>query len=533
MIRRLAQRLVLALTVIVVLVAAFSGIFTSAAEERQMLQTIVQGADQLSRGITSATWHAMLADRRQDAYQVMETIAKRQGIDRIRMFDRDGRMTFSTNPADIQGHPATKPEACTACHTWALPLSRPDLSPSTQIYRAAKGRNLVMYTPIPNEPSCSQAECHAHPASHKVLGLLEVHLSLAPVDQELAAMKTRVAVRAVIEVALISLCIFFFTQRFVTRPIRQLVEASREISNMNLDRPVKVVDTSEEIEGLACAFEVMRVRLRDALAEIRGFTQTLESKVEERTRALKEAEQKLQQNMRLASLGQLASSVAHEINNPISGVLNLSMLMQRILKDDGIPPGREAEFKKYLTQITSETSRVGRIVSDLLAFSRRGKPQRSSQDLNRLIRATLSLVEHKLKLANITLRTDLALDLPPVDCDGSQIQQVVLNLILNASEAVQAKGAGVVEVHSGATADGRGVWFSVRDSGEGIPEAILPRIFDPFFTTKPEGKGVGLGLSVSYGIIQAHSGEIDVQSRPGEGSVFTVTLPRENLVAAA
>jgi signal transduction histidine kinase len=276
----------------------------------------------------------------------------------------------------------------------------------------------------------------------------------------------------------------------------------------------------------------MRVRLRDALAEIRGFTQTLESKVEERTRALKEAEQKLQQNVRLASLGQLAASVAHEINNPVSGVLNLSMLMQRILRDDGIPPGREAEFKRYLSQVTTETARIGRIVSDLLAFSRRGKPQRSPQDVNRLIRATLSLVDHKLKLATIALHTELAPDLPPVDCDGSQIQQVVLNLVLNAAEAVQSKGAGSITVRSGLSPGGRNVWFSVEDTGEGIPDAILPRIFDPFFTTKPEGKGVGLGLSVSYGIIHAHNGEIDVASHPGVGSVFAVTLPREPVGAA-
>ena len=199
--------------------------------------------------------------------------------------------------------------------------------------------------------------------------------------------------------------------------------------------------------------------------------------------------------------------------------------MQRILKDDGIPAGRVPEFRKYLAQVTNETSRVGHIVSDLLSFSRRGKPQRSPADLNRLVKTTVSLVDHKLKLANITLDLQLAENLPGVHCDGGQIQQVVLNLVLNAAESMQSRGAGVVSVATAPGDDGQSVRLSVRDTGEGIPAEILPRIFDPFFTTKSDGKGVGLGLAVSYGIVQAHNGEIEAKSVVGEGTIFTLTLP--------
>jgi signal transduction histidine kinase len=217
--------------------------------------------------------------------------------------------------------------------------------------------------------------------------------------------------------------------------------------------------------------------------------------------------------------------VAHEINNPIAGVLNLSMLMQRILKDDGIPTGRVPEFRRYLAQVTHETSRVGHIVSDLLSFSRRGKPQRSAADLNRLVKTTVSLVDHKLKLANIALDLQLAEGLPSLHCDGGQIQQVVLNLVLNASESMQSHGSGTVTVKTWPGEDGNAVKLSVSDTGEGIPADILPRIFDPFFTTKPDGKGVGLGLAVSYGIVQAHGGDIEAKSQVGVGTVFTMTLP--------
>jgi C4-dicarboxylate-specific signal transduction histidine kinase len=294
---------------------------------------------------------------------------------------------------------------------------------------------------------------------------------------------------------------------------------------MELDKPIDIVDSSEELDELARSFNVMRDRLRTSLAEINQFTQNLETKVEERTQQLQAAQKKLVHTDRLASLGQLSASVAHEINNPISGVLNLSMLLQRMLKDDGIPPGRIEEFRKYLTQVSNETARVGRIVSDLLAFSRRTKPLRAPADLNRVVRSTLSLAQHKLKLSNVEAEASLAENLPPIPCDSQQIQQVVLNLVLNAAEATQSRVEKRVRIFTARAADG--VVLSVTDTGEGIPPENLSKIFDPFFTTKSEGKGVGLGLAVSYGIVQAHGGEIEVKSKVGEGTTFTVTLPFE------
>ena len=166
MLRHLAQRLVIPLTMIVVVVAAFSGLYTTAGEERQLLRMMSEGADQLSRSITSATWHAMLADRRQDAYQVMSTIAQKEGIDRIRMFNRNGVLTFSTKPEEIRHQSDRSLDSCSACHITSLPLQQMDLAWRTQIFRKPDGRrSLDMVTPIYNEPSCSQSECHAHPAS--------------------------------------------------------------------------------------------------------------------------------------------------------------------------------------------------------------------------------------------------------------------------------------------------------------------------------------------------------------------------------
>jgi two-component system NtrC family sensor kinase len=520
--RRLAPKLILALALIVLIVKMIALYVNVSNQQARLLESMTLGADQLSRSITAATWQMMLADRRDAAYSVMRTIALKQGIDRIRMFNRDGELMFSTAP----GEPTLvdkRAEVCTPCHASATPLVKVDVPNRARAFRERDGRRkLAMITPIYNEPSCSYAPCHAHPANLSVLGVLDLQMNLSRVDQEINSLRMRTLLLSVLEVAFIGLFIVFFTRRFVGKPIRKLIRATKAISEMQLDKPISI-ESSEELDDLAHSFDLMRQRLKQAMSENAEFTHQLEAKVQERTSQLEAAHQRLIRTDRLASLGQLAASVAHEINNPISGVLNLSMLMQRIVKDDGIPPGRIEEFRRYLSQVSAETSRVGKIVSDLLSFSRRSRPQRSAADLNVIVQTTVSLVAHKLQLAGVQTRFQLAEDLPQVRCDESQIQQVVMNLVLNAAESMH--DGGRITIITRRTADRAGVVFEVRDTGAGIPAPLLGRIFDPFFTTKEEGKGVGLGLAVVYGIVQSHGGEIEVESHVGEGSTFRVNLP--------
>jgi two-component system NtrC family sensor kinase len=520
--RSLASKLILSLVVIVLAAKSFSLYLNLESQETQILESMTLDADQLSRSITGATWQAMLADRRDDAYEVMKTIAEKQGINRIRMYNKDGLLMFSTSQAE-KVHVDQRAEVCAPCHSGVKPLVDVELPSRARVFHAEDGRRtLAMITPIYNEPSCSQASCHAHPPGVNVLGVLDLTLDASRVDEEMAAMRSRTAFMTFLEMLLIGIFLVFFTRKFVEKPIMKLIAGTKRISEMQLDEPI-TISSSVELEQLAQSFDIMRSRLRDAIAENAEFTQRLESKVEERTAQLKAAQHKLIQTDRLASLGQLAASVAHEINNPISGVLNLSMLMQRILKDDGIPHARVAEFKRYLGQVATETARVGRIVSDLLSFSRRSKPQTSQADLNAIVRTTFSLVSHKLQLSNVVADLVLADDLPAIRCDASQIQQVVMNLVLNGAEAT--RGGGKVTVRTRTCPDGKSIELIVADDGAGMPPELLDKIFDPFFTTKEDGKGVGLGLAVVYGIIEAHGGDIEVSSRIGQGSSFRVTLP--------
>ena len=250
----------------------------------------------------------------------------------------------------------------------------------------------------------------------------------------------------------------------------------------------------------------------------------LEQLVEERTRELKIEQKKILHQDKMASLGKLSASVVHEINNPISGILNLTLLMQRILGEGELSGKELTDFKRYLDMMETETRRIGRITSNLLSFSRESKISMQSLDLNRVLEDLLLLNANFLKIHNIDLVKRIDPDLPRVEGDVDQLQQVFMNVLSNAVAAMEPKGSGTLEIHTRTGQKGR-VVVDLRDTGVGIPQETIPKIFDPFYSTKERGKGVGLGLSVAYGIIQQHNGSIYVHSAEGAGTTVRISLP--------
>ena len=463
---RLSQKLILSLTVVVTLVVVANGIFAVRSAETQLQATMLQGADQLSGTIASATWHAMLADHRESAYQVMQTIAAKQGIDRQDLQQGRARHVLDA-PRPDEGRrqegrgllplPRLRAAARAGRHADARPR-RP---------QARRPRTLAMITPIYNEPACSNAACHAHPAdaerprrprrrprpaasSTSRSGASRCGRRSSPRSRSSSSGSAPPSSRG----------------GSSTKPLARLADATRHVAEMHLDRPI-ALGSSEELAELARSFNEMRVRLADAMDEINGFTRSLEEKVEERTEQLKVAQQKLMQTDRLASLGQLSASVAHEINNPLSGVLNLSMLMQRILKDDGIPKGRVAEFRRYLGQVATETARRG-ASSPTSSPSRGGpSPHRAEADLNAIIGTTLSLVAHKLKLMNVEveLRPRRRAPAPPRRRVADPAGRHEPRPERRRGDAGQ--GGGHLRVATRASADTKDVAPRVKDNGEG------------------------------------------------------------------
>jgi two-component system NtrC family sensor kinase len=520
LLKGLAPRLILSVTAIVVLVEVVFGFINARIQERQLLDSEVRATVGISDTITKATRRDMLDNRRENVYAMMRTIGGQEGVNSVRIFNKQGRVMFSTGD-DAGKLVDLTAEACDLCHAAGEPLVKVDAPSRVREYREEGRRLLGMITPIYNEPACSNADCHAHPDSRPVLGVLDISVPLRHVDEEVAGIRRRSLLVGGVSVLLVAVFVMLFTRRFVIRPVRTLVSATKSVAERKLDQPV-VVTSNDEIGELGKSFEVMRKRLLTAQCEIDDFTKHLEDKVEERTEQLEATQQKLVQSDRLASLGRLAASVAHEINNPIGSVLNFGALMQRLMTEEGIPPERLDDFRRYLTHVVTETSRAGRIVTDLLAFSRRSSAESIPTDLNELIRGTVSLIEHKLAAADVTLDLSLSPDLPVLPCDPQRMRQVVTNLVLNAADAIE--GGGTVGITTTYLRAKSAVELEVSDDGQGITEENIPLIFDPFFTTKEEGKGVGLGLAVVYGIVEAHGGSIEVESREGEGTRFTVTL---------
>jgi len=225
----------------------------------------------------------------------------------------------------------------------------------------------------------------------------------------------------------------------------------------------------------------------------------------------------------MMSLGRLAASVVHEINNPLSGILNYLRLMLRILDEDQLDEDQTQKFQHYLELAENEIERCSQIVANLLNFSRTSPPAFGEVRIEELINRCILLSRHKLELSNIGLESNIQTNLPPVKGDFNQLQQCIINLIFNAIDAMPGGGTLTLEGHC--EAGKRLVVITVKDSGEGIAPADLPYIFEPFFTTKSQAYGVGLGLSTVYGIMERHKGAVNVESHPGEGATFTLELP--------
>jgi len=313
--------------------------------------------------------------------------------------------------------------------------------------------------------------------------------------------------------AFILLVILFIITSTIINPLRGMVVATNKIAEGDLNHRVEI-DFRDEIGQLAHSFNQMTENLKIANENLLQWGKTLEKRVEERTKELREMQDYLIRSEKLASLGKMAAGIAHEINNPLTSILiNTHLMLEKCEKKD---PDCE-----NLTLIADETSRCAQIVKGLLEFARQNPPEKTKSDINELIDRTTQLLENQASFQNVKIIKNLEAGLPQLQLDKTKIQQVFWNLMLNACAAMP-KG-GNLTIISRLDDDRKYVEIVFIDTGVGIPRENINKLFDPFFTTK--SSGTGLGLAVSYGIIQQHDGKIEVKSEVGQGSVFTVKLP--------
>jgi two-component system NtrC family sensor kinase len=521
-------------------------------QQQQLQEEISRHVSQMAELIVKSTRQTMLANEREIVEQMILDIGRQPGIERVRVLNKDGTIIHSNRPGEVGYSLEQRDPPCVHCHTSSQPLEHAPDEARWRVYTDAGGKRVLgAMEPIRNEPSCSSASCHEHRAGQKVLGIVDIAYSLDEVDHALQRHGLFLAAISLGVILIVAASVGVLLQRLIYLPLKDLETGARRLAEGDIEHTIPVRG-DDEFGRVAGSFNHMTAALKSTMAELQEMVQTLESKVEQRTRELRAAEAEVAQNEKLAAVGQLASGIAHELNNPLTGVLTFTSLVRRKLPD-GNPDAEDLDL------VIRETKRCASIIRRLLDFAREKVPSKGWFALNRVVEDTVRLVARQATLADVDIETRLDPELPQVWGDADLIKQVVLNILVNATQAIEGAGRVVVETrrleavdldlseragppneHQAAVAQARGpargtgseattgvqmVELAVSDTGCGIPAANLQRIFDPFFTSKEVGKGTGLGLSVSYGIVKAHGGAIKVDSVVGEGSTFRVRLP--------
>jgi two-component system NtrC family sensor kinase len=466
----------------------------------------------------------MLKNRRDELYHMINQIGDEPGLKRGRILNKEGKITFSTDEYEINTYVDMSAEACYGCHEREQPLERLSRPDRARIFKTDKNeRTLGLIQPIENEPDCYTAPCHVHPESKKVLGVLDINISLAKVDETIVEYERNIVLNLLVIMIAISLVSAGFVWLMIYGPVKKLITGTKRIAMGDMDYVIEAKST-DELGMLANSFNKMTSDLKRAKDEITDWTRTLEDRVEDKTQELQRANQLILQAEKLASVGRLAAIVAHELNNPLAGIVNYSKLLIRRIDSNKFSENEYEKSREILDMMMSEALRCGDIVKNLLQFSRQSELILSPNDVRSIVTESIQLIEHLITLRNIHLQMDIADDLPAINCDSQKIKQVLLALLINGCDAIIEEG--IIKVSCRYMPDSESVEIKIQDNGVGMDGDTERRIYEPFFTTKEEGDGVGLGLSVALSIIERHGGSIKTESSKNEGTTFTILLPR-------
>ncbi|MFO7445858.1 MAG: HAMP domain-containing sensor histidine kinase [Ignavibacteriaceae bacterium] len=516
---RLSIRLIVSISVILIFIfAVYTYILVTNLDE-YLTNNSYKHAYNVSDVIKKSTRYGMLLNRREDVHQIINTIGKEEDVRGIRIYNKQGTVIFSTDSTEVWKSVNVTAEACIVCHNSSTPLDSLSNPDKRRIYTTTDNNRVMgLINPIYNEKDCSSADCHAHPSNIKLLGVLDVMVSLSSLDSiKTATTKTTVYNAAIVTVATAITCGIFIIL-LVNRPMRKLYKGIEEIGSGNLDYRI-TIKSKDELGKMAHRFNEMSSRLQDAYESIKDWSETLNEKVKEKTEELKNIYSQVNQIEKLASLGKLSATVAHELNNPLEGILTYSKLISKKLKNNS--NGDPAKLIEFLDLISDESARCGKIVKDLLLFSHQEDDRFTEQNLLPIVDKSITLISHHLEIHGITLVKEYPEHEITIHCNPQKIQQALMSLLINAIEAMPNPGKITVII----TEEKKNSIIRVTDEGTGIDPKDLPHIFEPFYSTKEASKGTGLGLAVAYGIITHHNGNIEVEKTSPKGTTFKINLP--------
>lgn len=495
-------------------------------QRAELLNAATAQVTQLSEVVAKGTRFAMLKKQSNLVNEIIQDIGKQKGIERVRVLGKDGTIASSNDPDEIGLLIDENAEPCIVCHRSDEPVDELSDEQRWRTLKSADGREMLgSIEVIRNERSCARAACHDPPEKQSVLGVVDITYSLEAVNEKLTSHIPEVILLSAGFILSVSAGVGALLHRLIYVPLKDLEKGARRVSAGELGHPIPVRG-DDEFGRLAGSFNQMTEALQQSQRELEELIETLEQKVRERTRELNIAEAGVVQGEKLAAVGQLAAGIAHELNNPLTGVLTFTQLLRKKM-----PEG--SQDADDLDLVIRETKRCASIIRRLLDFARQKVPENTLADINKVIEDTVRLVERSAALQQIEIVMDLDASLPKLLIDGDLIKQVIMNMLVNSQQAIAEKGTITIgsrlfmdkKAGDSATQLLPMVEISISDTGCGIPKENLQRIFDPFFTSKEVGKGTGLGLSVSYGIVKSYGGEIKVESAPGEGTTFRIHLP--------
>jgi two-component system NtrC family sensor kinase len=471
----------------------------------------------------------MLRNDYEELFNTLDIINDLSEMDELNLYNVDDSLVYSAY--NTRARHLNNPN-CLQCHQ-----SMSELFPGEgKVFRVVSAetncsmfvetdnsRHLLIRNPILNERSCYTNKCHAHSPDEVVLGSMIIHMPLKDFDNAVEASTNKYLLLAVVATVLFTSLLLMFTRRNIQKPLSELVIASQAITQGNRKVRMKVKPGQlEDMRTVSTAFNEMLDKLQAANHELENWSRQLEYKVQKKSEELSSVQNELIQIERIASLGKLSASVAHELNNPLSGILVYAKVVHKQLTGPEFTEAKKESALKQLKLIESETKRCGDIVKGLLDFSRKDQADFEPYRLHDILRETYDLLHHQMKIKNIGFLTDFKAGMDQIQCSPNQIKQACVAMLVNSSEAVSENGEIILRTLNN---DAQSVTIEIADNGKGIAEENMSHIFEPFFSTKHEASGIGLGLAIVHGIVQSHKGTIEVHSTPGKGTTMSITIP--------
>jgi two-component system NtrC family sensor kinase len=488
-------------------------------QEKDIMSIAIKYGGSFINFAKESTHQSMLTSKREETQRLLKNLSTPAGVIKVRIYNHKGMVAFSSHNGDIGTVVDKNSVACISCHADLGNSS--SVSPAPRKWDVFKNESgstsLRIIEPIANEPACSSAQCHFHPRDQEILGFMAADLSLALLDEALLKQGLALTLYVVLFVLAVSLFLGIILYKIVSRPVNELVLGMDKVATGNLDYkvPVRSID---EMGMVANAFNSMIKDLKEAGEQRERWTLTLENEIAKKTEEIKNTHASLVQTEKLASLGRMAAGVAHEINNPLTGVVTFAHLMKK-----RFPP--DSQDTEDLNIIIEQSERCAKIIKNLLTFARATPSEKGKVSINDVLQRTIFMVRNQAKFHHIKFNTEMEKSQFIVVGDASQFQQIFLNMFINAADAMSGRGNIHVTTQSVEEKGKPFVEIGFTDEGCGIKEEDMPKLFEPFFTTKPVGKGTGLGLSVSHGIVKHLGGQMKVKSTVGKGTSFFVRLP--------